>query len=149
MIFPLTSVSRSALGSTQFNVQWVPGVLSLGVKSGRGVTLTTHPPSIAESWMGRSYNSSPPCAYIGVLWDCFTFTQITVRFHIICNLLLQELETIRKTYIYGTVLVNRKCGTCGWSGREDKYRVQSLLGCTVVYSIGCRPKFQKCRSSSN
>jgi hypothetical protein len=25
--------------------------------------------------MSRSYTSSPPCASIGVLWDCFTFTR--------------------------------------------------------------------------
>jgi hypothetical protein len=24
--------------------------------------------------MSRSYTSSPPCASIGVLWDCFTFS---------------------------------------------------------------------------
>jgi hypothetical protein len=41
-IFPLTSVSRPALGPTQPPVQWVPGVLSPGVKRGQGVTLTTH-----------------------------------------------------------------------------------------------------------
>jgi hypothetical protein len=42
-IFTLTSVSRPALGPTQPPVQWVPGVLSPGVKRGRGVMLTTHP----------------------------------------------------------------------------------------------------------
>jgi hypothetical protein len=36
------SVSRPALGPTQHPVQWVPGVLSPGVKRGRGATLTTH-----------------------------------------------------------------------------------------------------------
>ena len=35
-------LSRTALGSTQPPVQWVPD-LSPGVKSGRGVTLTPHP----------------------------------------------------------------------------------------------------------
>jgi hypothetical protein len=47
-IFPLASVSRPAQGPTQPPVQWVPGVLSLGVKRGRGVMLTTYPPSSAE-----------------------------------------------------------------------------------------------------
>jgi hypothetical protein len=42
-IFPLSSVSRPALGPTQPPVQWVPGILSPGVKRGLGVTLTTHP----------------------------------------------------------------------------------------------------------
>jgi hypothetical protein len=42
-IFPLASVSRPALGPTQPPVQWVPGVLSPGLKHGRGVTLTIHP----------------------------------------------------------------------------------------------------------
>jgi hypothetical protein len=34
---------QRALGPTQPPVQWVPGVLSPGIKRGRGVTLTTHP----------------------------------------------------------------------------------------------------------
>jgi hypothetical protein len=55
-IFPLTSVSRPALGPTQ-PVQWVPGVLSPGVKRGRGVTLTTHPHLVSRSRMSRSYTS--------------------------------------------------------------------------------------------
>jgi hypothetical protein len=42
-IFPLSSVSRQALRPTQPPVQWVTGVLSLGLKRGRGVTLATHP----------------------------------------------------------------------------------------------------------
>jgi hypothetical protein len=41
--FPLASVSRPALGPTQRPVQWVPGVLSPGLKRGQGVTLITHP----------------------------------------------------------------------------------------------------------
>jgi hypothetical protein len=48
MIFPLASVSRPALGPTQPPLQWVPGVISPGVKRGRGVTLTAHHPSSAE-----------------------------------------------------------------------------------------------------
>jgi hypothetical protein len=52
-------MSKSALGPTQPRVQWVPGVLSPGVKRGRGVTLTTHPHLVQRSWMCRSYTSSP------------------------------------------------------------------------------------------
>jgi hypothetical protein len=40
--FPLNSVSRTPLRSTEPPVQWVPIVLSSGVKRGRGVTLTAH-----------------------------------------------------------------------------------------------------------
>jgi hypothetical protein len=42
-IFPLACVSRPALRPTQPPIQWIPGVLSLGVNSSRGMTLTTHP----------------------------------------------------------------------------------------------------------
>jgi hypothetical protein len=48
-IFSLASVSRPALGSTQPPAQWVPGVLSPGVKRGRGVMLTTHPHLVPNS----------------------------------------------------------------------------------------------------
>jgi hypothetical protein len=37
----------------------VPGILSPGVKRGRGVTLTTHPHLVPRSRMSRSYTSSP------------------------------------------------------------------------------------------
>jgi hypothetical protein len=47
--FPLASVSRPALRPTQPPVQWVPGVLSPGVKRGRGVMLTTHPHLVPRS----------------------------------------------------------------------------------------------------
>jgi hypothetical protein len=63
-VFPLTSVSRPALGPTQPPVQWVPGVLSPGLKRGRGVTLTTHPHLVPRSKMRRSYTSSPPSASV-------------------------------------------------------------------------------------
>jgi hypothetical protein len=57
-IFPLTSASRPALGSTQPPVQWVPGVLSLGVKRGRSVMLNTHPLLVPSLRKSRSYTSS-------------------------------------------------------------------------------------------
>jgi hypothetical protein len=46
--FPLTSVSRPALGPTQTPVQWVPGVLSPGVKARPGRDADHSPPSSAE-----------------------------------------------------------------------------------------------------
>jgi hypothetical protein len=59
-IFPLTSESRLALGPTQPPIQWIPVFLSLGVKHGQGVTLTTHPHLVPRSRISRSYTSSPP-----------------------------------------------------------------------------------------
>jgi hypothetical protein len=56
-ICPLASVSRPAVGSTQPRVQCVPGVLSPGLKRGRGVTLTTHPHLVPRSKMSRSCTS--------------------------------------------------------------------------------------------
>jgi hypothetical protein len=47
-IFPLASVSRPALGPTQSPVQWVPGVLSPGVKARPGRNADHSPPSSAE-----------------------------------------------------------------------------------------------------
>jgi hypothetical protein len=41
--FPLASVYRPALRPTQTPIQWAPVVLSLEVKRGRAVTLTSHP----------------------------------------------------------------------------------------------------------
>jgi hypothetical protein len=66
-IFPLASVSRPALGSMQPPVQWLPGVLSPGLKRGQGVTLTTHFHLVPRSRMSRSYTSSLPSAFIACI----------------------------------------------------------------------------------
>jgi hypothetical protein len=47
-IFPLSSVSRPALGPTQPPVQWVPGVLPPGVKARPRREADHSPPSSAE-----------------------------------------------------------------------------------------------------
>jgi hypothetical protein len=64
--FLLAPVSRPALGPTQPPIQWVLGVLSPGVKHGRGVTLTTHPHLVPRLSMSRSYTSSPPMRLHGM-----------------------------------------------------------------------------------
>jgi hypothetical protein len=66
-IFPLASVSRPALGPTQPPVHWI-----LGVKRGRGVTLTTHPHLVPRSRMSRSYTSSPHKRLRSVWWNSFS-----------------------------------------------------------------------------
>jgi hypothetical protein len=65
-LFFLWPVFRPALGPTQPTIQWVSGVLSLGLKRGRGVTLTTHPHLVPRSRINRSYKSSPPKRLRGV-----------------------------------------------------------------------------------
>jgi hypothetical protein len=64
-IFPLTYVFRPAVEPTQLPVQWVPRVLSPGVKRGRGVTLTTHPIWCrGREWVG----AIPPRCVVGLLY---------------------------------------------------------------------------------
>jgi hypothetical protein len=47
------------------------GVLSPGVKRGRGVTLTTHAHLVPRSRMSRSYTSFLPKRFHGVWWNSF------------------------------------------------------------------------------
>jgi hypothetical protein len=76
--FLLSCVSRPALGSTQPPVQWVPGVLSPGLKRGRGVTLTTQPHLVPRSRMSRSYTPLPPSAFVAYSWTAFRTHNVEV-----------------------------------------------------------------------
>jgi hypothetical protein len=90
--FPLASVSRPALVPTQPPVQWVPVVLSPGVKHGRGVTLTTHPHLIPRSRMSRSYTPLPPSASMACSGTALPLLLIFVcMFFLNANPLLDEV----------------------------------------------------------
>jgi hypothetical protein len=93
-IFPLTSVSRPALGPTQPPVQWVPGVLSPGLKRSRGVTLTTHPHLVPRSRMSRSYTSSPPSAFMACSGTALVLAVYSVL-NVINKYILRCLRFIR------------------------------------------------------
>jgi hypothetical protein len=65
-IFPFTTGSRTALGPIQPPIQWVPGILSLGVE--RQEPEADHsPPSSAEAKNVWGYTSTPPICLHGVV----------------------------------------------------------------------------------
>jgi hypothetical protein len=112
MIFPVASVSRPAPGPTQPPVQWVPGVLSPGVKSGRGVTLTTHPHLVPRPRMGRSYTSSPSSAFMACSGIASPVIRVVVMFT--TSLTTRQSRQTRTRVHYGC----ESCGhdECGWFG---------------------------------
>jgi hypothetical protein len=61
----LTTACRTALGSTQPPIQWVPGALSLGVKR-PGREADHSPPSNTEVKNACSYTSTPQ--YVFMAW---------------------------------------------------------------------------------
>jgi hypothetical protein len=65
-IFLLACASRPALEPTQPPVQWVPGVLSPGVKRGPGRDADHSLHLVLMLRMSRSYTSSPPRRLHGV-----------------------------------------------------------------------------------
>jgi hypothetical protein len=48
------------------------GVSFPGGKAQQGCDAYHSPHLVPRSWMSKSYTSSPLCAFIRVLWDCFT-----------------------------------------------------------------------------
>jgi hypothetical protein len=80
MIFPLSSVSRPALGPTQPPVQWVTRVLSPGVRARPGRDADHSPPSSAKvEYEYELYLLSPPSVFIacnGAALAFFIYTYI-------------------------------------------------------------------------
>jgi hypothetical protein len=65
-IFLFTTASRTALGSTQPPIQWVPGALSLGVKR-PGREADHSPPLVPRSKNAWNYTSTPSIPLHGVV----------------------------------------------------------------------------------
>jgi hypothetical protein len=84
--FLLASASRPALGPSQPPVQWVPGVLSPGVKRGRGVMLTTHPHLVPRLGMRAipppPISSSMACSGTALLlqYHIYTYVGVYIQF---------------------------------------------------------------------
>jgi len=78
-IFPFTTASRQALGSTQPPIQWVPGSLSVGVKR-PGRESDQSPPSSARS---RMRGAIPPLTqYASKMWcSVKKSTEATLHLH--------------------------------------------------------------------
>jgi hypothetical protein len=67
-IFPLTTASRLALGPTQPPIQWIPGVLSPGIKQlVPGHEADHSPPSSAKVKNVWCYTSTPPVCFHGIV----------------------------------------------------------------------------------
>jgi hypothetical protein len=98
-IFLLAAASRPALGPSQPPVQWIPGVLSPGVKRpGRDADHSPH--LVPRLSRNRSYTSSPPCAsmacsgitslfFFGIKFHRYAHTrdwrESTKNFLLVCN----------------------------------------------------------------
>jgi hypothetical protein len=113
---------QTGSGPTQPPIQWIPGVLSLGVKRGRGLTLTTHSHLVPRLIMIGAILPLPPCASMACsrthlpfffLWVCWARSWI----NFVTELLISWLIVVSRTFIVSTFLLNpqEQCHCWMWS----------------------------------
>jgi hypothetical protein len=127
--FPLTSVSRPALRPAQPPVQWVPGILSPGVKRGRGVTLTTHHHLVPRSRMSRSYISSPPSATMACSGTALLCTSFTPN----------DLKSFSHTTLHSLIYAPEKQTSLTRCPRTVEKIHRSLICIKKHFTLNCIP----------
>jgi hypothetical protein len=103
-IFLFTTASRPALGPTQPPIQWVSGILSLGVKR-PGREADHSPPSSAEVKNAWSYVSTLPIRLRGVV---LSYSTGTLPFTIIVIVIIVVVNFERfGSFVKMTVVINK------------------------------------------
>jgi hypothetical protein len=104
------------------------GILSPGVKRGRGVMLTTHPHLVLRLRMSRAYTSSPPCA----LMAC---SGITLPFHLrSCLVHTCSVYTCESVFSCASKMIL----TGNAIRQSDTTTLQKLLHCAITSLCHCR-----------
>jgi hypothetical protein len=91
-------VSRPALGPTQPPAQWVPGVLSPGLKRGRGVTLTTHPHLVPRSRMSRSIPTFLTSAFVACSGTALAFKTLMAFYIVVSSFVIDLTHLSQMVY---------------------------------------------------
>jgi hypothetical protein len=128
MNFSSSLCAQTGYGTQPASCTMGTGVLSTGVKRGRGVPLTTHPHLMPRSWMSRSYTSFPPCASIGVLWDCFTYMYLVI------TCLLARIRCVWHQQQICSEVTDTKEGLYGHPDKGTYACFQVLSLCTQQYN---------------
>jgi hypothetical protein len=125
-----STASRLALGPTQPPIQWVPGVISPGVKR-----LTTHLRLVPRWW---SYTSTPPLHLHGVLLN-YLSKQTPLHF-------TYTNEITDMKLVFGIWLIGRCQTDMSALILQDRWRcfvkVQSVVAYSVLSRSGMEMAFQ-------
>jgi hypothetical protein len=85
---------QTGSGPTQPPIQWIPGVLSPGLKRGRCVTVTTHPHLVPRLRMSRSCTSSPPSASMACCGTALLYFILFTRMYIWNSIVVMSFSAI-------------------------------------------------------